>query len=223
LIGGDYLYETMSIKVAIFEDNAKFLEALSIMVEGQAGFELTGAYIHTGDLVLQLEQAPPDVVLMDIGIAPIDGIEATKLITAEFPGAKILIQTIFEDDEKVFAAICAGASGYVLKSYLPETLLASIADIATGGSPMSPVIARKTLTLFRDHFHKADLVENYNLSKREKEILKYLVEGGSYKIVAQQCGIAFETVKTHIRKIYEKLHVASMSGAVAKAIRENLI
>ncbi len=212
----------MSIKVAIFEDNEKFLEALSIMVEGQSGLQLTGGYIHTGELIPQLEIDPPDVVLMDIGIAPVNGIEATKMITAGFPGTKILIQTIFEDDDKVFAAICAGASGYVLKSYLPETLLASITDIATGGSPMSPVIARKTLTLFRDHFHKTDLVENYNLSKREKEILRYLVEGGSYKIVAHRCGIAFETVKTHIRKIYEKLHVASMSAAVAKAIRENL-
>jgi DNA-binding NarL/FixJ family response regulator len=212
----------MSIKVAIFEDNEKFLEALSIMVEGQSNLQLTGGYIHTGDLIPLLEIDPPDVVLMDIGISPVNGIEATKLITAAFPGTKILIQTIFDDDDKVFAAICAGASGYVLKSYLPDALLASIIDIATGGSPMSPVIARKTLTLFRDHFHKAELVENYNLSKREKEILRCLVEGGSYKIVAQQCGIAFETVKTHIRKIYEKLHVASMSGAVAKAIRENL-
>jgi DNA-binding NarL/FixJ family response regulator len=212
----------MSIKVAIFEDNEKFLEALSIMVEGQSNLQLTGGYIHTGDLIPLLEIDPPDVVLMDIGISPVNGIEATKLITAAFPGTRILIQTIFDDDDKVFAAICAGASGYVLKSYLPDALLASIIDIATGGSPMSPVIARKILTLFRDHFHKAELVENYNLSKREKEILRCLVEGGSYKIVAQQCGIAFETVKTHVRKIYEKLHVASMSGAVAKAIRENL-
>jgi DNA-binding NarL/FixJ family response regulator len=212
----------MSIKVAIFEDNGKFLEALSIMVEGESDLELTGSYIHTGDLISQLEKDPPDVVLMDIGISPVNGIEATKLITAGFPGTKVLIQTIFDDDDKVFAAICAGASGYVLKSYLPDALLGSITDIATGGSPMSPAIARKILTLFRDHFHKADLVENYNLSKREKEILRCLVEGGSYKIVAQRCGIAFETVKTHIRRIYEKLHVASMSGAVAKAIRENL-
>ncbi len=168
----------MSIKVAIFEDNPKFMEALSIMVEGQPGLELTGSYLHTGDLIPELETTIPDVVLMDIGIAPVNGIDATQLITDSFPGSKILIQTIFEDDDKVFAAICAGASGYVLKSYLPETLLASIIDIATGGSPMSPVIARKTLTLFRDHFHKADLIENYNLTKREKEILRYLVEGG---------------------------------------------
>jgi len=161
-------------------------------------------------------------VLMDIGITPIDGIEATRLILENYPDTKILIQTIFEDDDKVFAAICAGASGYVLKSYLPAALPGSITEIMTGGTPMSPTIARKILRLFRDHFHKTDLLDTYNLTKREKEILKYLVEGGSYKIVADKCGIAFETVKTHIRNIYEKLHVASMSGAVAKAIRENL-
>jgi DNA-binding NarL/FixJ family response regulator len=213
----------MNIKVAIFEDNAKFLEALCVLVKGLPDLELTGTYKNTRELISRLKKNTPDVVLMDIGISPIDGIEATKLIVKNYPGTKILIQTIFEDDEKVFAAICAGASGYVLKSYLPHSLSNSIVEIASGGSPMSPKIARKILELFKDHFHKSELVENYNLSKRETEILKCLVEVGSYKIVAQKCGIAFETVKTHIKNIYEKLHVASMSGAVAKAIRENLV
>jgi DNA-binding NarL/FixJ family response regulator len=213
----------MNVKVAIFEDNPKFLEALSILVSGLPGLELTGTFINTGEMIGHLKKNTPDVVLMDIGITPINGIEATRLIVENYPGTKILIQTVFEEDDKVFAAICAGASGYILKSYLHDSLLASINDLMTGGSPMSPSIARKILKLFRDHFHKADLVEHYNLSKREKEILKYLVDGGSYKIVAQKCGIAFETVKTHIKNIYEKLQVTSMSGAVAKAIRENLI
>jgi DNA-binding NarL/FixJ family response regulator len=212
----------MSVKVAIFEDNAKYLEALNIQVDGLPGMELTGAYLNTNDLITWLEINTPEVVLMDIAISPIDGIEATKLIMENFSGIKILIQTVFEDDEKVFAAICAGASGYVLKSHLPLALLPSINELISGGSPMSPTIARKTLSLFREHFHKTKLVENYNLSKREKEILKCLVEGGSYKVTAKKCGIAHETVKSHVRKIYEKLHVTSMSGAVAKAIRENL-
>jgi DNA-binding NarL/FixJ family response regulator len=212
----------MNVKVAIFEDNAKYLEALNILVDGLPGLELTGAYLNTNDLITWLEINTPEVVLMDIAISPIDGIEATKLIMENFSGIKILIQTVFEDDEKVFAAICAGASGYVLKSHLPLALLPSINELISGGSPMSPTIARKTLSLFREHFHKTKLVENYNLSKREKEILKCLVEGGSYKVTAKKCGIAHETVKSHVRKIYEKLHVTSMSGAVAKAIRENL-
>ena len=212
----------MSVKVAIFEDNAKYLEALNILVDGLPGLELTGAYLNTSDLIARLAINIPEVVLMDIGISPVDGIEATKLIIENYPGIKILIQTVFEDDDKVFAAVCAGASGYVLKSHLPLALLSSINEIISGGSPMSPTIARKTLSLFREHFHKTNLVENYNLSKREKEILKCLVEGSSYKMAAQKCGIANETVKSHVRKIYEKLHVTSMSGAVAKAIRENL-
>jgi len=213
----------MHVKVAIYEDNAKFLEALSILISGIPKFELTGTWLNTKDIIRQLNENTPDVVLMDIGISPLNGIDATKLIVKNFPQVKILIQTIFDDDDKVFAAICAGASGYLLKSYLPLVLPASINELMTGGSPMSPSIARKILGLFKDHFHKTDLLENYNLSKREKEILKHLVEGGSYKIVADKCGIAFETVKTHIKNIYEKLHVASMSGAVAKAIHENLI
>jgi len=212
----------MSVKVAIFEDNAKYLEALNILVDGLPGLELTGAYLNTSDLIARLAINIPEVVLMDIGISPVDGIEATKLIIENYPGIKILIQTVFEDDDKVFAAVCAGASGYVLKSHLPLALLSSINEIISGGSPMSPTIARKTLSLFREHFHKTNLVENYNLSKREKEILKCLVEGSSYKMAAQKCGIANETVKSHVRNIYEKLHVTSMSGAVAKAIRENL-
>jgi len=213
----------MGVKVAIYEDNPKFLEALSILISGIPEFELTGAWLNTRDMIFQLNDNTPDVVLMDIGISPLDGIEATKSILNNFPQVKILIQTIFDDDDKVFAAICAGASGYLLKSNLPLTLPASINELMSGGSPMSPTIARKILGLFKNHFHKTDLVENYNLSKREKEVLKCLVEGASYKIIADKCGIAFETVKTHIKNIYEKLHVASMSGAVAKAIHENLI
>jgi DNA-binding NarL/FixJ family response regulator len=214
---------SMNIKVVIFEDNAKFLEAFSFLINGIPGIELTGAYLNTRNIISHLKRNTPDVVLMDIGISPVNGIDATKLIVENYPETKVLIQTIFEDDDNVFAAICAGASGYILKSYLPRSLSDSIDEIASGGSPMSPSIATKILKLFRDHFHKSNLVENYNLSKREVEILKLLVEGGSYKMVAHKCGITFETVKTHIKRIYEKLHVASMSGAVAKAIRENLI
>ncbi len=164
----------MGVKVAIFEDNAKFLEALSILLSELPHFELTGAWLNTEDIIHKLEQNTPDVVLMDIGIAPVNGIDATKLVIKNFPEIKILIQTIFDDDDKVFAAICAGASGYLLKSNLSFTLPASINDLMTGGSPMSPTIARKILRLFRDHFHKSNLLENYNLSKREKEILNIL-------------------------------------------------
>jgi len=212
----------MPVKVAIFEDDPKFLEALSILVTGLPDLELVGAWLNTRDLIDHLKDSLPHVVLMDIGIKPIDGIEASKLILENYPDTKVLVQTIFEDDDKVFAAICAGASGYILKGYLPAALPGSIMELTTGGTPISPIIARKILRLFKDHFDRTGLADTYNLTKREKEILKCLVEGGTYKSIAHQCGIAFDTVKTHLKNIYEKLHVASMSGAVAKAIQENL-
>ena len=214
----------MNTRVVIFEDNVKFLDALSILVDESPGLELTGAYLNTRDLPELLKNNVPDIVLMDIGILPINGIVATRLILQHFPSVKILIQTVFEDDQKVFAAICSGASGYVLKSSLPQSLLASITDLINGGSPMSPSVARKIMAFFRTHnAHLAAMDENYNLSKREKEVLRYLVEGSSYKMIAEKCEISLQTVKTHIKKIYVKLHVASMTEAVAKAIHENLI
>jgi DNA-binding NarL/FixJ family response regulator len=212
----------MDIKVAIFEDNVKFLDALSILIDGLPGFTLTCARTDTKDIIDQLKKNKPDIVLMDIEIAPLNGIDATKLILQNFPAIKILIQTVFEDDDKVFAAICSGASGYVLKSYLPASLEDSILEVARGGAPISASIASKILNLFKMHVPGAALHEDYRLSKREKEILKWLVEGASYKMIADKCSISFETVKTHIKRIYEKLHVASMTEAVVKAINERL-
>ena len=213
----------MPVKVAIFEDNAKFLDALSMLVRNTAELELTGAYDNTGDLAGKVSAAGPDLVLMDIGILPISGIEATKQILRLHPTVKILVETVFDDDNSVFAAICAGATGYILKDNLAATLLPFIRDINDGGAPMSPVIASKILRLFRDHFPAGELRETYNLSKREKEILRCLVDGMSYKMIAAACGITFETVKTYIKRIYDKLHVASMTEAVVKALRENLV
>jgi DNA-binding NarL/FixJ family response regulator len=213
----------MRVNVAIFEDNAKFLDALSMLIEGTAELKLTGAYDSTDRLPEKIAAAQPDLVLMDIGILPVSGIEATKQILQLYPTIKILVETVFDDDNAVFAAICAGATGYILKDNLAGSLLPFIRDINEGGAPMSPVIASKTLRLFRDHFPAGVLQETYNLSKREKEILRHLVEGMSYKMMAVACGISFETVKTYIKRIYEKLHVASMTEAVVKALRENLV
>jgi DNA-binding NarL/FixJ family response regulator len=213
----------MDIKVIIFEDNAKFLDAVSMLVEGLPGVELVGAFPTTENMVSRMMEVKPDIVLMDIEISPLNGIEATKLLLQHYPNVKILIETVFDEDSKVFAAICAGASGYILKRYLPGSLYNSIVDLYNGGTPMSPGIANKILALFRNYFPKAGLHENYNLSKRERQVLKYLVEGLSYKMIADKCTLSYETIKTYINRIYEKLHVASMTEAVAKAIYENLI
>jgi DNA-binding NarL/FixJ family response regulator len=213
----------MDIKVIIFEDNAKFLDAVSMLVEGLPGVELVGAFSTTENMVSRMMDVKPDIVLMDIEISPLNGIEATKLILQHYPNVKILIETVFDEDSKVFAAVCAGASGYILKRYIPGSLYNSIVDLYNGGTPMSPGIANKILALFRNYFPKAGLHENYNLSKREKQVLKYLVDGLSYKMIADKCALSYETIKTYINRIYEKLHVASMTEAVAKAIYENLI
>ena len=213
----------MPVNVTIFEDNAKFLDALSLLIEGTEELTLTGAYDSTEGLLDKVAAASPDLVLMDIGILPISGIEATKQILRIYPGVKILIETVFDDDNAVFAAICAGAAGYIVKDNLAGNLLPFIRDINNGGAPMSPVIASKILRLFRDHFPTGELKENYNLSKREREILRCLVDGMSYKMMAAACDISFETLKTYIKRIYEKLHVASMTEAVVKALRENLV
>jgi DNA-binding NarL/FixJ family response regulator len=212
----------MSIKLTIYEDNRKFIEALRIMIEMQRDVEVTGIYTDTADIINQLTENTPDIVLMDIRIKPLNGIESTRLILRHFPSVKILIQTVFEDDNHVFAAICAGASGYILKRHLQDSFPAFLKDIFDGGASMSPNIAQKILQLFRLHFPGTAMLENYNLSKREKEILKCLVEGLSYKMIADKCSISLETVKTHFKRIYEKLHVASMTEAVAKAIYEKL-
>ena len=212
----------MAIKLAIYEDNTRFIDALGIMIETLSEVELTGIYTETSNIIRQLTENMPDIVLMDIKIKPLNGIESTRLILRHFPSVKILIQTVFEDDNYVFAAICAGASGYILKRHLQDSFPHFLREIFAGGVPMSPNIAQKILLLFRKHFPDTTLLENYNLSKREKEILKFLVEGLSYKMIADKCNISIETVKTHFKRIYEKLHVASMTEAVAKAIYENL-
>ncbi|HUB59754.1 MAG TPA: response regulator transcription factor [Puia sp.] len=213
----------MSIRVALFEDNRKFLDALSIFIGSVPELELAGSFGDTSDLPGKMAEADPDVVLMDIGIAPLDGIEATRWIIGKHPGVKVLMQTVFDEDSKVFSAICAGASGYVLKTAHLDVLLPYILDVYEGGAAMSPTIAGKTLRLFRDHFQPGGKYADYKLSAREKEVLKYLVDGYSYKMIADRCQVSFETVKTYIKRIYEKLHVASMTEAVVKALKENLV
>jgi DNA-binding NarL/FixJ family response regulator len=213
----------MPICVSIFEDNLKFLDAFSILIQKKPELKLVGAFENTVKLKEKIASYVPDIVLMDIGIAPVNGIEATRLIVKEFPSVKVLIQTVFDEDDKVFAAICAGASGYMLKTIKSESLLPFIFEVYEGGAPMTPVIATKILKLFKNHFPSGKQYEDYKLSRREKEILRCLLDGLSYKMVAERCHLSFETVKTYIKRIYEKLHVASMTEAVVKAIHENLI
>lgn len=216
----------MAIRVTVFDDNTKLLDSLSVLIEGSPGFELAGAFSSCINLVEKIKTSQPDVILMDIEMPEINGIEAVAMVRKEFPGINVMMQTAFENDENVFAAICAGASGYILKDTPPARILDFIVDVYQGGSPMSPSVARKVLGLLQQTQppqKSTENPENYGLTVREKEVLACLVKGLSYKMIADTCHISYETVRSHMKKIYEKLHVVSMTEAVAKAIHQKLV
>jgi DNA-binding NarL/FixJ family response regulator len=173
-------------------------------------------------VIENIEETQPDVILMDIELPVINGIEAVKLIRERYPDIRILMETIFEEDEKIFQSICNGAQGYILKNTPPKEILNAIREIYEGGAPMSPIIASKVLRMFKNNL-TSDTDDSFHLSIREKEILKCLVEGMSYKMIADTCFISADTVNGHIKNIYKKLQVHSKGEAVAKAIKGRLI
>jgi DNA-binding NarL/FixJ family response regulator len=179
-----------------------------------------GEYASAEEFFDAYEDALPEVVLMDIGLPGMSGIEATSRLKKEHPHIEIIILSVFEDDDSVFKAICAGASGYITKPVMPQTLLEAVDQAFNGGTPMSPHIARRVLELFKQHIPppKAD----HNLTPRELEVLELLTKGYDYKEIADKLFLSLFTVNAHIRHIYEKLHVHSKSQAVAKALRERM-
>ena len=209
------------IKVAIFDDNNALRDSVSMLLSGTKDFTLCGSFAHCLNVTDEIDASDPDVVIMDIDMPGINGIEGVINIRKKFPHLQILMFTVFDDDEKVFAAIKAGAGGYILKSALPEQLLAAISEVYNGGAPMTPGIAKKVLQQFKNILPE-QLKEDYHLSTREKEVLSLLVDGFSYKMIAAQLNITYDTVRAHMKKIYERLHVNSMTEAVAKAINKKL-
>jgi DNA-binding NarL/FixJ family response regulator len=217
--------DSTNIRVAIFEDNKLVRDAYEAILNGTAGFICTGSFSSCNDLEHDMNRSRPDVVLMDIEMTGMKGVQATKIIIKKYPHVKILIQTVFDDDDRVFSAICAGASGYILKSTSPARILESIMEVNAGGAPLSPGVAHKVLHLFQ-HFApiKNEEQENlYQLSKREKEILTMMTEGKNLHTIAEKTFITYETVRTHVRNIYKKLHVASSSEAIVVALKQRLI
>jgi DNA-binding NarL/FixJ family response regulator len=210
------------IRVSIFEDNRSLRESLFNLLESTEGFTCAGAFAHCERVLDNIDETRPDVILMDIEMPVINGIEAVKLIRTRYTDVKILMETIFEEDEKIFQSICNGAQGYILKSTPPQDILQAIQDIHEGGAPMTPVIASKVLRLFKTNLSK-DNDDSFQLSGREKEILKCLVEGMSYKMIADTCFISADTVNGHIKNIYKKLQVHSKGEAVAKAIKGKIV
>ena len=212
----------MEIKVAIFEDNSNMREGLYQLINGSNGFTCTGAFPNCDNLVQRIEKSNPDVIVMDIEMPGISGIEGVKLVKENYPEIKVLMETIFEDDAKIFDSICAGAEGYILKNTAPVEILNAIKEIYEGGSPMTPTIANRVLKMVKTQ-RASDSRNLFNLTDREKEILSCLVEGMSYKLIADECTISIDTVNVHIKNIYKKLQVHSKSEAVAKAIKGKIV
>ncbi len=211
------------IKVIVFDDNDSRREGLSLLLNAMEDMECVGAFDDCRNVVERVRQVNPDVVLMDINMPHVDGIEGVKLLKASFPELKIIMQTVFEDEDKILAAISAGADGYILKQKSPVKLIEGIQEVLNGGAPITPTVAGKILKLFGNRITPSKEEEKIYLTKREREILTLLVEGHSYKMIAAKCFITYATVNTHISNIYEKLQVKSVAAAVAKALREGLV
>jgi DNA-binding NarL/FixJ family response regulator len=208
----------MAITVAIVEDDPLILENLSRLIQETPGFRCVAVFPNAEQALLQIPRNPPDVVLMDLNLPGVSGVECVRRLKKLLPKLQILVLTVYEDSEKVFAALKAGAGGYLLKRTSPDKLLEAIRDIQQGGAPMSSHIARQVVQSFQRSARSTPEVET--LSPREEEIL-YLVSGGYHnKEIASRLSISLETVRVHLRNIYEKLHVHSRSEAVVKLFQK---
>lgn len=210
----------MPIKVAIVEDNAQFRNTLGKVLNRADGIECIGQYSTAEEALEEIPKNPPDVVLMDINLPGMNGVECVEKIKKLLPATQIVMLTVYEDTESIFNALKAGATGYLLKRTSREELLEAIRDVYKGGSPMTTHIARKVVQSFQ-RLESSFSTPSETLSPREQEVLELLAKGFIYKEIADKLGISFETVRTHIRRIYEKLQVKSRTEAVAKFLRSD--
>jgi DNA-binding NarL/FixJ family response regulator len=209
------------VRVVIIEDVREVRDGLARLIDGTNGFQCVGRYRTMEDALRSIEGTRPDVILTDIGLPGMDGIEGTRILRERFPHVPIMALSVYDDDDNVFNAICAGASGYLLKNTPPARLLESLTEVVGGGAPMSPEVARRVVTVFRQ-FRPPDRAP-YRLTPQEVALLTLMVEGHHYKTAADAMGISINTVSFHLKHIYEKLQVHSKTEAVAKALRERVI
>ncbi|MCA8832790.1 response regulator [Hymenobacter pini] len=209
-------------RILLYEDNPDLRAGLSQLLSSDPSLELTAALGNCTQAETDVSQYRPDVVLMDIDMPGCTGIEGLRRIKQVAPQVQVVMLTVFEDNDRVFEAVCAGADGYLLKKTPPSKILEAIGEVRNGGAPMTPAIARQVLRLFPKPAPRQPEEQLGTLSTREQEILRLLVEGYSYKMIAADRGISIDTVRSHIKKIYEKLHVRSMTEAVSKALRQGL-
>lgn len=211
------------IRVIAFDDNKDLRDMMRLLVDAQPDMVCVAVHPDLSHMMRDIDAARPEVIVMDIQMPGMNGIEGVRAIKARWPQARILMQTVFEDEDKVFAAIRAGASGYILKTATTDEILKAIRDTHAGGSAMTPAIAFKVLEHFRVASAPDERVNDPGLSEREKQVLALLVKGHSYKMVAAELGLSIHTVDSHIRHIYEKLHVSTMAEAVGKAVKDRLV
>lgn len=211
----------MAYSLLIFEDNARLRQSLELLLNDEMNFSVMGAFADCMQAVVHVDECNADLVVMDIDMPGMSGIEGVRQIKQKFPQVKVVMHTVFDDDSRIFDSICAGADGYLLKNTSPAQLIHSLLEVRQGGAPMSPFVAQKVF----QHFRKQNLPPNdpFNLSDREKEILEMLVQGNSYKMIAAKSNIVIDTVKKHLRNIYSKLHVSCGTEAVAKALQHKIV
>jgi DNA-binding NarL/FixJ family response regulator len=209
------------IKTAIVEDMRDIREGLTTLINFTEGFSCTGSYRSMEEAIPRIRSQVPDVLLSDIGLPGMNGIEGIRILKELYPQMTVLMLTVYDDDDRIFDAICAGASGYLLKRTPPAKLLENIREAVSGGAPMSPEVAMRVIKLFRE-VRPPERVD-YDLTPHETRLLKLLVEGHNYTTAAEELKVSYNTIKFHMRHIYEKLQVHSKSEAVAKALQNRLV
>lgn len=210
----------MAKSLVIYEDNPRLRESLELLLGTDTGFTIVGAFSDCTMVIAQMEALMPELVIMDIDMPGMSGIEGVKRIKSGFPDIRVVMYTVFDDDNRIFECICNGADGYLLKNISPLKLIQSLEDLASGGVPMSPFVAQKVFQYFRTAKEGG---ESFNLTTRETEILELLVRGNSYKMIADKAFISIDTVKKHLQNIYHKLHVNCGTEAVAKALQHKIV
>jgi len=209
------------IKVLLVEDQRDVREGLYALINGSSGFRCLAAFRTMEEALRAVDRELPDVVLTDVGLPGMSGIEGTRILKQAHPELPVVALTVYDDDEDVFSALCAGATGYLLKNTPPAKLLESLKDVVSGGAPMSPEIALRVIRLFREFSPPPRA--SYRLTQQEVELLKLIVNGHTYKTAAYDLGISISTVSFHLQNIYNKLQVHSKTEAVAKALRDRLV
>ncbi|HTN08975.1 response regulator transcription factor [Agriterribacter sp.] len=211
----------MSVSIVIYEDNTTLRESLSSLLALTGEYTVLASYPDCSNVISDIKERHPDVILMDIDMPGINGIEAVKKIRTVNAVVQIIMLTVFDDNTHVFDAMYAGANGYLLKKYVSDKLIHAIREVLEGGAPMSPSIARMIISRMQENIKIP--ANNYLLTNREKEILHLLSKGNSFKLIAADLFISLDTVRTHIKHIYDKLHVRSQGEAISKAINERLV